>query len=106
MRLDLEGNWGPFLLLGGFLFLLFVLAGLVISSIFGLFVWILRGVGTLLGTLVGFAFQSLFHFLLVAGLLYLGYWGYNYLKEERREKRGPTRYTEDDFEKGDGKGNW
>lgn len=106
MHFDVKGDWKLLLLVGGFLLLVFILVGVFLSTIFSLFVWILRGVGTLLGTLVGFAFQSAFNFFIVAGAIYLAYRGYNYLNREKEVEHETVEYTDDDFERGKRENEW
>ncbi len=105
MRFNVKGDWKFLLLLGGIVLLVFILAGALLSSIFSLFVWVLQGIGTFLGSLVGFAFQSIYNLLIVALIIFLAYRGYLYLTDKEEEEVNPDslEYSEEDFERGDEK---
>ncbi len=101
MRFNFKGDWKFLLIVGGVLLVIFLLAGALLSSIFSLFVWLLRGIGALLGSLVGFAFSSVFNLLIAGGLAYLLYRGYIYFKEKKVDTGSADRidYSDEDFER-------
>lgn len=101
MRFNFKGDWKFLLIAGGLLLLIFLVAGALISSLLSLLVWFFKGIGVLLGSLVGFAFRSVFNFVTVAGLIYLLDRGYVYLKDKKTDKESPGRlgYSDGDFER-------
>lgn len=103
MRFNFKGDWKFLFIAGGLLLLGFLVVGALISSFLSLLVWFFRGIGVLLGSLVRFAFSSVLNFVIVAGLIYLLYRGYVYLKDEKGDKESPGRieYSDEDFERWD-----
>ena len=88
------------LILGGILLLFLFLVGTIVSSIFGLFIWILQGLVSIVTALLKFSFQSVFSFVGVGLLAYIGYRLYRHI--EGPDKRRDTEnidYTEEDFER-------
>lgn len=108
MKFNFNGDWKFLLIAGGVLLTIFLLAGAILSSVFSLFVWILRGIGVLLGSLVGFAFHSIFNLLIVGGIAYLLYRGYFYLKGRESDTGNPNGvdYSDEDFERREDNHEW
>ncbi len=100
MRIKFDGGWKMWLILGGISLLFLFLIGTVVSSIFGLFIWILKGLASIVTALLRFSFQSVFSFVGVGLLAYLGYRLYRHLEgpDERRDTE-TIDYTEEDFER-------
>lgn len=108
MSFNYKGDWKFLLIVGGVLLTIFLLAGAILSSVLSLFVWIFRGIGVLLGTLVGFAFHSIFNLLIVGGIAYLLYRGYVYLKRRESDRSNSNRidYSDEDFEQREDNHEW
>jgi len=108
MRFNFDGDWKFLLIAGGVLLTVFLLAGALLSSVLSLFVWIFRGIGVFLGSLVGFAFSSLFNLFIAGGIIYLLYRGYVYLKERKLDTSNSDRvnYSDEDFERREDNHEW
>lgn len=108
MRFNFDGDWKFLLIAGGVLIAVFLLAGALLSSVFSLFVWLLRGIGVLLGSLVGFAFRSVFNLIIAGGVIYLLYRGYVYLKNRKPDNANPdgVNYSDEDFEQREDNHEW
>lgn len=88
------------LILGGILLLFLFLIGTIVSSIFGLFIWILKGLASIVTALLRFSFQSVFGFAGAGLLVYLGYRLYRHLEgPDKRRDTETIDYTEEDFER-------
>ncbi len=100
MKIRFTGDWKSWLILGGIFFLLLFFLGAVVTSIFGLFVWLLKGFGTIVGAVVKFAFSSVFSFAAVVALAYLVYRFYLYLNDSSTNDTPETvEYSDEDFER-------
>ncbi len=108
MGFNYKGDWKFLLIVGGVLLTILLLVGAILSSVLSLFVWIFRGIGILLGTLVGFAFHSIFNLLIVVGIAYLLYRGYVYLKSEGSDTSNSNRidYSDEDFDRREDNHEW
>ena len=108
MKFNFSGDWKFLLIAGGVLLTLFLLAGALLSSIFSLLVWLFKGIGVLLGSVVRFAFSSIFNLIIAGGIIYLLYRGYVYLKERKLDtgNANGVDYSDEDFERREDNHEW
>ena len=92
----LSPNMKRNLLIGAAAILALIVVGSVIGTIIGLIFMVIKGIVAAVVGLVGFAFESVFNLLLVGGLGYLAYRGYQGHRRARALKlRGGGPFEEE-----------
>jgi len=100
MRLKLEGDWKTWVFLGLILLVALLLLGTVISATFGIFIWVLKGLGAVLIGFLKFVFASAYRFVGVVLLAYIAYRSYIYFQSsEEKIDSNSINYSDEDFER-------
>lgn len=99
MRINFNGDWKFLLIVGGIVLVFLLALGALFSLVTGFLIFILKGLGFILGTVFRLAFSSIGGFFALAALGYLGYLGYKKLKARRETEVEAIDYTNEDFER-------
>lgn len=99
MKFHFKGDWKYLLILAGLVLGVLLIVGSIFSFAVGFLVFILKGLGYLVSTILRFAFSSITGLVVLVAVAYLGYLGYDKLKKSPKYEKETIEYTNEDFER-------